>query len=162
MFLNKLTLADSTWGHIKVPGSECHSMCLGLPFLPLKKGVEQSVHFGISIQRNHSHSVDQTHVQTFLPKLIMTSLECHMVMSWWCKGFWMMTFTSALRGDKRRMCERVGVPVPVESSSRFKCKELSYPPQEYFSVCQHQVSQQFLHSGEIMCLVLHLIAVVHF
>ena len=107
MFLNKLTLADSTWGCIEVPGGECHSMQLGLAFLPSWKGVKQSVCFGIFAQRDHSHSVDQVHAQTFLPKLIMTSLEHCMVTSWRCKGF-QMIFTSVLRGYKRRMHKRVG------------------------------------------------------
>ena len=75
----------------------------------------------------------------------------------------MMTFTSVVRGYKRRMHERVGVSVtvPFESSSRFKCIDLGLPPQEYFSVSWHWVSQDFLYSSEIMCLVLYLIMVMH-
>ena len=33
----------------------------------------------------------------------------HMVTSHWCGGCWMMTFTSVLKGYKRKMHERVGV-----------------------------------------------------
>ena len=47
----------------------------------LHKRVEQCVHFGISAQSDHSHTIDQTHVQTFMPKLIMTSPEYHLVTS---------------------------------------------------------------------------------
>ena len=64
-------------GHVKLPWGECHSMHLGLPFLPLYKGVKQSV----SAQRDFFHSVNQAHAWTFPPKVIMMSLEHHLVMS---------------------------------------------------------------------------------
>ena len=75
-----------------------------------KKG-NQSIHFGISAQGDYFHSVDEAHAQTFLPKQIMASSECHVVMSQWCKGFQMMTFMSVLKGYKRKMRERVRVPI---------------------------------------------------
>ena len=144
-----------TWGRVSwyMPGAAIS---------PFVKMCKQSVCFGISAQSDHFHSVDQVHVQTFPSKLIMTSSECPVVTSQWCKGFQMMTFMSTLRGHKRRTHERVGVPVPVESSSRFKCIELSWPPQEYLSASWHWISQEFLHSSKVLCLVLCLITAIHF
>ena len=44
----------------------------------------------------------------------------------------------------------------------FECIEPSSPPQEYFGVSWHWVSQEFLHSSEIMCLVFCFITVMYF
>ena len=60
------------------------------------------------------------HMQWFLPKQIMMSLEHHVVMSQWCEGFQMMTFKSVLKGYKRRMHKRVGVPVSSSQVPGFK------------------------------------------
>ena len=73
-------------------------------------------------------------------------------MSQWCKGFWMMSFTSK-KGYKRRIQEWVGVSRSQVLSMR--SYGLSLPPQEYFGASQHQVSQEFLHPSQIMCSVLY-------
>ena len=74
----------------------------------------------------------------------------------------MMTFTSALEGYKRKMHKKVGVPVSNSMVLSLECIEPSETHQEYFGASQHQVSQEFLHSSEMMCLVLCFITVVHF
>ena len=92
----------------------------GANISPFIKGVEQSIHFGISAQSNHSYSIDQAHVWPFLPKCIMMALEHHLAMSWWHKGFKMMSFISVLRGFKRRMQERIGGFCSSSSWVQFK------------------------------------------
>ena len=85
----------------------------------------------------------------FPPKQIMTWSECHVVMSWWHKGFQMITFMSALKGYKRRIHERVGAPVSNSRvpSLKFGVHRAKLTPQEYFGTSQHWVSQEFLHSS---------------
>ena len=86
------------------------------------------------------------------------SSECHVVVYQWCRGFGMI-FTSRLNGYKRKMHERVGIP---SCKFRVHWTKLTSPPKEYFYLSWQQVSQEFLHSSEIMCLVLCCITVMCF
>ena len=49
-------------------------------FALYKRG-NQTIHFGISVQSDYSHSIEQVHALSFLPKQIMMSLEHHVVIS---------------------------------------------------------------------------------
>ena len=76
----------------------------------------------------------------------------------------MMIFALALKGYKRKMDERVGVPV---SNSRvpnfqFQVHRVKLPSSCVLWCILAGVSQEFLHSSEIMCLVLCFIAVEQF
>ena len=57
---------------------------------------------------------------SFQPKQIMTSSEHCVVMSQWCRGFWMVTFMSASKGYKRKMHKSMGIPVFNSRVPRFK------------------------------------------
>ena len=75
-------------------GAICHSMCPGpsFPLLYIEGQLEHSL--WCAAQSDCLCSDDQAHMQTFPPKVSKTSSEHRLVMSWWCRAFWMMTFTS--------------------------------------------------------------------
>ena len=66
MFLNCI-LAGLIWGHIKVPGKECHGMCLGSQF-PIPCRVDESVHFSVHALSEGFHSMYQMHAHEFPTK----------------------------------------------------------------------------------------------
>ena len=87
MFLIKSTLVDSMWGHIKIPGGECHSMCTwGHHFPPLISGLIRVFCSSISLRVTSYTQMTMMHAQTFPPKVIMMSSKHHLVMSQWCGG----------------------------------------------------------------------------
>ena len=75
----------------------------------------------------------------FPKKQIMISLEHHVVTSKWHKGFRMMTYMWVLKGYKRKMHERMGVP-----SLKFQTHRAKLTPSRVLQCIQHWVSQEFL------------------
>ena len=89
-----------TWG-------ECHGMHLELQLLTLCR-VDKSIQLSVCALSEGGCSVYQAHVHKFLWKrawhhwCIMWWCWGHMMTFWWCGVFQMMTFTSVLKGYKKK------------------------------------------------------------
>ena len=80
MFGIKHTLVDLTWGCIKVPGGECHSVHLELPFPSSWWRGNQSIHFGILLRVATSTQVTRCKCRLSCQKWTWH----HQSVIWWC------------------------------------------------------------------------------
>ena len=121
----------------------------GATISPFTKGVTRASALVSPLRVTDSAQLTSCMGRFAHPKQIMTSTEHCVVMSWWCKGFQLMTFMSVLKGHKRKTHERVGVPCFKLQAHRAKfnfIKSTSVHPST-------GLGRNFYIQVEIMCLV---------
>ena len=119
MFLINHILACLTQGHIKVPGGECHGMCLGATVSHSTKGVWDCLLWHLCSEWGYPLSIPGACTNISTKKSMMSSGH-HVMMSdviWWYSSnvedweWWHVH--QYWKGIKRRMHEREGFQIGV-------------------------------------------------
>ena len=110
MFLINCILAGSMRGHIR---GWYHGMHLGATVSCSMKREWECVLWHNCSERGYLLSVPTRHMwkhshqtEHDIIRASCDDIRHHIMMSWWCGGFWMMIFTSVLRGVYKGECMR--------------------------------------------------------